>query len=215
MPVYRIHDNVNIFPPPELACDDGLLAIGGDLNTERLLNAYSNGIFPWYNPGEAVLWWCPKERFVIFPEKVKVSRSMKKFIKNTAMTVGINTDFERVMRQCQKMREGQTWITEEMKTAYKLLFDREHAMCVSVYIDNTLVGGLYGVVVGKCFFGESMFSKATNASKLALIALCEQLTAEGFLFIDCQFHTPHLESMGGEYLTWQAYKSLLKKGIVL
>jgi len=208
----------NDFPPPESARDDGLLAIGGDLSVERLLNAYSNGIFPWYNPGEIIQWWCPKERFVIFPSEVIISRSMKKVMKKTTLRTEINTDFAGVMHNCRMTRENETWISDEMEAAYNNLFNAGHALSVEVY-DKTvldaagLAGGLYGVVIGKCFFGESMFSKTANASKLALIRLCEKLADEGFLFIDCQFHTNHLQSMGGKFLPWGEYKKLLVKGI--
>jgi leucyl/phenylalanyl-tRNA--protein transferase len=213
MPVFQLYNNLNLFPPPELARDDGLLAVGGDLSASRLLSAYSNGIFPWYNPRETILWWCPKERFVIFPDDINISRSTRKFIKKTALEVKLNTDFVSTVHNCKMMRENETWITDEMEAAYKELFDMGHAMSVETYSGDILVGGLYGVVIGKCFFGESMFSKTPNASKLALVYLCEKLSAEGFLFIDCQFHTEYLESMGGCFIPWAVYKHLLKSGI--
>ena len=210
MPVFRLSNKSNKFPPPELARDDGLLAIGGDLNTERLLNAYSNGIFPWYNPNEAIKWWCPNERFVIFPDNIHISNSMKKVIKNTNLEIKINTDFDCIIHNCRVMRDNHTWITDEMEVAYNKLFELGHALSVGVYEKNTLVGGLYGVVIGKCFFGESMFSKVDNASKLALIKLAEMLSRENFTFIDCQFHTCHLENMGGQYISWEMYRKLLR-----
>ena len=204
----------NAFPPPESAREDGLLAIGGDLSVKRLLNAYANGIFPWYNPGEIIQWWCPKTRFVLFPDNVHISRSMKKTLKKSRHEVKINTDFDSIIHNCRKQREGETWIGDEMESAYKKLFLAGWAICVGVYDSNELVGGLYGVAIGKCFFGESMFSKAANASKIALIHLCGLLSKHDFVFIDCQFHTVHLEKMGGQFISWDTYKRLLKKGLL-
>jgi len=215
MAVFMLNNFNNDFPRPELADEDGLLAVGGDLTIERLLNAYSNGIFPWYNPGEWIHWWCPRERFVIFPNKIHVSKSMRKTLKTTKLTVEFNSDFASVIHNCQKMREGETWITSEMEIAYNQLFDAGHALSVGVYDNNTLVGGLYGVVIGKCFFGESMFSKAPGASKIALISLSQHLSRQGFIFIDCQFHTQHLESMGGCFLPLSTYMLLLKVGTMV
>ncbi|MCL2398787.1 MAG: leucyl/phenylalanyl-tRNA--protein transferase [Defluviitaleaceae bacterium] len=209
MPVFRLSNDSNKFPIPELARDDGLLAVGGDLNPERLLNAYSNGIFPWYNPDEMIKWWCPKDRFVIFPDKIHISNSMKKLLNKTALEVKINTDFDCIMRNCRMARENLTWITDEMERAYNKLFALGYALSVGIYENSDLVGGLYGVVIGKCFFGESMFSTIDNASKLALIKLSEKLAKDNFVFIDCQFHTDHLESMGGQYISWAEYKQLL------
>ena len=212
MPVYILADDAYFFPPAEFADEDGFLAIGGDLCAERLLNAYSRGIFPWYNPGEIIQWWCPKERFVILPKNIHISKSMKKVMKHTSLEVRFNTGFADVIRSCKMTREGQTWITDEMEAAFNNLFDIGHALSVGVYDGDTLVGGLYGVVIGECFFGESMFSKAANASKLALIHLCRRLHSEGFVFVDCQFHTEHLETMGGQYMSWKNYKRLLRIG---
>jgi len=206
------HDS-NTFPPSEFADDSGLLAIGGDLSIERLLNAYANGIFPWYNPGEVIQWWCPKERFIIFPSCIHVSRKMRKIINKNSLQTKINSDFPLVINNCKMMRENETWITAEMEFAYNKLFEAGYALCVSVYDNETLVGGLYGVTIGKCFFGESMFTRTANASKLALIHLCETLSAKDFLFVDCQFHTEHLESMGGQHVPWDEYKRLLKMGL--
>lgn len=215
MPVFRLSEDNCIFPPSELA-EEGLpLAIGGDLSVERLINAYSNGIFPWYNPGEIIQWWCPKERFVIFPNEIRISQSMKKVIKKTSLEVKLNTDFINVIHNCRMSRENATWITTEMEEAYIRLNELGYALSVAVYDSCNLVGGLYGVILGKCFFGESMFSKTANSSKLALIKLCEALKSEGFLFIDCQFHTEHLESMGGRFITWDKYKALLSAGLLM
>ena len=213
MPVFKLTKGSYLFPPSALADFDGLLAYGGDLCVERLLSAYSNGIFPWYNPGEEILWWCPRERFVIFPKEIHVSRSMKKNINKANLQIKINTDFSQIMNNCRKLREGSTWISDEMEAAYNALFNEGYVMCVGVYENDVLVGGLYGVVIGKCFFGESMFSHAANASKIALIHLCEILSEKNFAFIDCQFHTPHLQTMGGRYISWSEYHRLLREGI--
>jgi leucyl/phenylalanyl-tRNA--protein transferase len=211
MPVFLLPENSIEFPQSELAEDDGLLAIGGNLSVRLLLKAYSNGVFPWYEPEMVIHWWCPKERFVIFPDRIHISKSMWKMIRTTSLRVRFNKDFSSIINTCKMMRQGGTWITDDMEAAYNRMFDAGYAMCVGVYDDETLVGGLYGVVIGKCFFGESMFSKAANASKLALICLCERLSAEGFGFVDCQFRTEHLESMGGRFISWKEYRGLLKK----
>ena len=217
MPVFRLTKDI-IFPNPELSEDDGLLAIGGDLSLERLILAYCNGIFPWYNEGEPILWWCPKPRFILIPEEVNISKSMRKIIKRDDFKVTFNNAFEEVISNCKYTREINdegTWITQEMKNAYVNLFKNGYAMSVETYKDEKLVGGLYGVKIGKCFFGESMFSKVSNASKIALITLSEKLNEEGFIFIDCQMHTKHLESMGGKFVEWDIFKELLSEGIEL
>ena len=213
MPVYRLNENV-IFPDPVLAREDGLLAVGGDLSRERLLLAYAHGIFPWYEPGDEILWWCPKERFVIFPREIHVSRSMNKHMKKHDLRFQLNRDFGDTMHRCRVKREFAegTWISDEMEEAYCLLHQAGHAASLEAYQDGQLAGGLYGVVLGRCFFGESMFSEMENGSKLALIALARLLEQRGFLFIDCQFHTEHLESMGGRYISWEEYYKLLKEG---
>lgn len=215
MSIFKLTKEI-IFPNPELSEEDGLLAIGGDLSLERLIIAYSNGIFPWYNEGEPILWWCPKPRFIIIPEEVKISKSMKKIIKNGEFHVTFNNDFKGVINSCKFIRETSgegTWITDDMKSAYIDLFNNGYAMSVETYLNEELVGGLYGVKIGKCFFGESMFSKVSNASKIALIKLGEKLHNEGFIFIDCQMHTDHLESMGGKFVDWNTFKDLLNKGL--
>ena len=227
MPVYILPDNLCWFPPSEIARDDGLLAIGGDLSVERLLAAYSAGIFPWYNPNETIQWWCPKERFVIFPEKIRISRSLEKILRQDKFLIRIygkskNTetilnceDFVEIITACKTMREGDTWLGDDMLEAYRQLYMSGHIIGVGVYNsgDMALVGGLYGVSIGRCFFGESMFSKRTNGSKIALVKLCQSLAEDGVVFVDCQFHTAHLERMGGEFLDWREYKRLLQKGL--
>ncbi len=216
MPVFRLQKHEIYFPNPTLACDDGLLAVGGDLCVERLLLAYTHGIFPWYNPGDEILWWCPHERFVIFPKEIHISRSMKKYIKKHTFTVKVNRDFADTMHRCRAKREFAegTWISDEMEEAYFALHQAGYAMSVEMFEEERLAGGLYGVVIGKCFFGESMFSEQENGSKIALTALAKMLDKEGFLLIDCQFHTEHLERMGGRFLSWEEYDGILKKGMM-
>ncbi len=216
MPVFRLQKHEIYFPNPTLACDDGLLAVGCDLCVERLLLAYTHGIFPWYNPGDEILWWCPHERFVIFPKEIHISRSMKKYIKKHTFTVKVNRDFADTMHRCRAKREFAegTWISDEMEEAYFALHQAGYAMSVEVFEEERLAGGLYGVVIGKCFFGESMFSEQENGSKIALTALAKMLDKEGFLLIDCQFHTEHLERMGGRFLSWEEYDGILKKGMM-
>ena len=214
MPVYRLNEGEITFPNPMYARRDGLLAVGGDLSVERLLLAYAHGIFPWYEPGDEILWWCPKERFVIFPREIHVSRSMNKHMKKHDLRFQLNRDFGDTMHRCRVKREFAegTWISDEMEEAYCLLHQAGHAASLEAYQDGQLAGGLYGVVLGRCFFGESMFSEMENGSKLALIALARLLEQRGFLFIDCQFHTEHLESMGGRYISWEEYDKLLQEG---
>ena len=197
MPVYRLRENEVSFPDPELAEKDGLLAVGGDLSVERLLLGYCNGIFPWYNPGEEIIWWCPKERFLIFPKEIHVSRSMKKYIKKHKIEIRLNRDFKDTMHRCREKREKEegTWIGDDMEAAYLALHKEGYAASVEAYEDGELSGGLYGVVIGRCFFGESMFSEKTNGSKTALIGLSTLLRENNFSFIDCQFYTEHLERM--------------------
>lgn len=216
MPIYQLTDEI-IFPKPELAEEDGLLAIGGDLRWERLLLAYCNGIFPWYSEDEPILWWCPKPRFIIKPNEVKISKSMKRVFNKGEFKVTFNNDFEGVISKCKELRENKegTWITDDMKQAYINLFNKGFASSVEVYKEDKLVGGLYGVKIGRCFFGESMFSTETNASKVALISICKRLEKENYLFLDCQMHTNHLESMGGKFVSWEDFKIMLQEGIVL
>ena len=215
MPVFALNENEISFPLPQLAEDDGLLAVGGDLSRERLVLAYSNGIFPWYNEGQPIMWWCPKERYIIRPGNVHISHSMKKFMRKHDIRVEVNRDFSDTMHRCRTKREFAegTWITTDMENAYADLAANNLALSVDAFIDGELAGGLYGVSLGRCFFGESMFSDMENGSKLALIGLSQILAENGYVFIDCQFHTDHLESMGGERITYQEYKELLNQGL--
>ena len=214
MPVFSLSNEIS-FPLPELAEDDGLLAIGGDLSVDRLILAYSNGIFPWYNEGDPILWWCPKERYIIRPGNIHVSHSMKKFVKKHDIRVAFNRDFSYVMHKCRIKREFEegTWITTDMEKAYREMFDRGLAICAEAYIDDESAGGLYGVSLGRCFFGESMYTDRENGSKIALISLANLLKDMNYVFIDCQFHTDHLESMGGEKISYKEYMKLIREGL--
>ncbi|MCQ2536887.1 MAG: leucyl/phenylalanyl-tRNA--protein transferase [Lachnospiraceae bacterium] len=217
MAVFSLEPGIICFPDPTLAEEDGLLAVGGDLSVDRLLLAYSHGIFPWYEGDEPYLWWCPKERYIIRPSNIHVSHSMKKFMKKHLCNIKVNRDFADTMHRCRTKREFNegTWITDDMEKAYLELHKNNYAISVEAYIDGALAGGLYGVCIGRCFFGESMFSDMPNGSKVALILLARFLEENEFVMIDCQFHTDHLESMGGEQITYSEYTELLKKGFAV
>ncbi|MFN3315810.1 MAG: leucyl/phenylalanyl-tRNA--protein transferase, partial [Raineya sp.] len=200
---YYVLNKTLYFPSVERACKEGIVAIGGDLSVERLLLAYQSGIFPWFSPGDPIVWWSPNPRFVLYPEKIKVSKSMKQLFKKQFFRVSFDTCFEEVITNCANIkREGQsgTWITKEMKKSYCELHNLGYAHSVEVWQDENLVGGLYGVALGKIFFGESMFSKVSNASKYGFITLTRLLQEKGFKLIDCQVHTEHLESLGAEFI---------------
>jgi leucyl/phenylalanyl-tRNA---protein transferase len=200
------------FPPAEMADEDGLLAIGGDLSRERLLHAYRNGIFPWYE-NKYILWWCPDPRFVLFPPELKISSSMKQLLKKQIFEFSINRDFNAVISQCKAItRRGQdgTWITEEMRNAYNDLHHAGYAHSAEVRLNDELVGGLYGIRLGKIFYGESMFSKYNNASKYAFIRYVQQLKSEGVEMIDCQVYTSHLESLGARMIQRIQFLKLIK-----
>ncbi|MGL4597052.1 MAG: leucyl/phenylalanyl-tRNA--protein transferase [Bacteroidia bacterium] len=202
MPVYLHPDSLE-FPPLEYADEDGLLAVGGDLRVERILAAYRLGIFPWFNKNEPILWWCPDPRFVLFPEKVHVSKSMARVLRGGAFEITQNTNFEGVIRACSKIkRRGQrgTWLIPEMMAAYTELHRLGFAQSVEAWQDGKLVGGFYGIKLGRCFFGESMFSEVTNASKAAFLTFVQQFQDAGGVLIDCQVHTSHLESLGAEFI---------------
>ena len=189
------------FPPVERALKNpnGLLAAGADLSSERLLEAYRRGIFPWYSGGQPPLWWSPDPRMVLYCSELKVSRSLAKSIRNKGYEVRIDTAFADVLRGCAEPRryEASTWLGADMRTAYSRLHHEGYAHSFETWRDGELVGGLYGVALGRMFFGESMFSRATDASKVALVSLVEALKARAFPLIDCQMHTPLLESLGG------------------
>jgi leucyl/phenylalanyl-tRNA---protein transferase len=211
MTLITLNDTL-VFPPPEMADEDGLLAIGGDLSRERLLYAYQNGIFPWYE-NKYILWWCPDPRFVLFPEELKVSASMKQLLKKQPFEFSINKDFNAVISECKAVsRRGQdgTWITEEMRNAYNDLHKAGYAHSAEVRLNGELVGGLYGVRLGKIFYGESMFSLYSNASKYAFIKYVQQLKSEGVELIDCQVYTAHLESLGARMIPREKFLTLVR-----
>lgn len=200
------------FPDPEEADESGLLGIGGDLRIERLKLAYSMGIFPWYEEGMPILWWSPDPRMVLFPGKMIISHSLKQSIKKKQFTVTFDTVFKKVIEHCSETpRSDQdgTWITREMKTAYIKLHEAGFAHSAETWLEGKLVGGLYGVALGKAFFGESMFHHQTNASKVALFYLVEKLKAWNYQIIDAQVYTNHLESLGGELVPRNQYLILL------
>jgi leucyl/phenylalanyl-tRNA---protein transferase len=215
MPVFRLTEDL-VFPRPEMARDDGLLAVGGDLSNERILLAYSLGIFPWFSEGSPILWWSPDPRLVLFPDELKISRSLGQVIKKGLFKVTTDAAFEEVIRNCSDVRrEGQrgTWITEEMIAAYISLHQAGYAHSVESWYDEKLAGGLYGIALGRAFFGESMFTKRNNASKIAFVKLIEQLRNLGFEFIDCQVSTEHLKSLGAREIPRSEFLRLLKKAL--
>lgn len=203
-------DKALLFPDPELADEDGLLAAGGDLSTERLIQAYQHGIFPWYSEGEPILWYSPHERFVLFPAEVHISHSMRQLMRSGKYEISRDKAFAEVITHASQIkRNGQsgTWITEDMIDAYIALHEEGVAHSVEVWHEGKLAGGLYGVAVNDVFCGESMFSLMPDASKAALIYLCQQ---NKYKVIDCQMHTPHLERMGGRFISRAEYNSNLK-----
>ena len=208
MPVYRLNEGEITFPNPMYARRDGLLAVGGDLSVERLLLAYTHGIFPWYDPGEEILWY--RTGYA----SSNISAWNGKYWKKHKLRLVLNRDFADTMHRCRMKREFKegTWISDEMEAAYCRLFQAGYAVSVEVSEDGELAGGLYGVSVGRCFFGESMFSERENGSKAALIAFARLLQRSRFLFMDCQFYTEHLESMGGRYISWEEYDRMLEEG---
>ncbi len=201
------------FPPVSLADEDGLLAAGGDLEEETLLTAYRSGIFPWFSKGEPILWWSPDPRFVILPENLVVSSSMRKVLDKNIFDIRYNASFEQVIEECAKIkRRGQrgTWITTEMKQAYIELHKAGYAFCGEAWKDNKLVGGFYGVKLNNCFFGESMFSKESNASKAAFLSFAESFFSEGGKLIDCQVYTEHLESLGAKMVPRTTFVKMIR-----
>tara|TARA_R110002050_G_scaffold9504_1_gene33057 strand:+ start:202040 stop:202768 length:729 start_codon:yes stop_codon:yes gene_type:complete len=196
-----------LFPPVNQAFDDGLLAAGGDLSSTRLLSAYRQGIFPWFNQNDPILWWSPDPRLILWTDQIKLSKSLKKTIRTTSMTVSFDRAFNQVITACSLPRqegtdpENSTWIHPDMIAAYNELHQQGHAHSVECWLDGQLVGGLYGIAIGQAFFGESMFSTVTDSSKLALVALCQQLQRWEFPLIDCQIHSEHLASMGAEQMS--------------
>ena len=202
MPIYLLGEDPELFPPPERADRTGLLAVGGDLSPERLLAAYSRGIFPWYNPGQPVLWHSPDPRFVLEPAKLYVGRSLRKTLKSPVYDIRWDTAFADVITACASVpRPGQdgTWITDEMREAYISLHAHGYAHSVEAWAGGELVGGFYGVSLGAAFFGESMFAHAPDASKVAFATAVTRFQSWGFHFIDCQVETEHLARFGAEH----------------
>jgi leucyl/phenylalanyl-tRNA--protein transferase len=210
--MYYIFEEL-FFPPVSESDDEGILAIGGDLSTDRLQLAYNSGIFPWFNEGEPILWWAPDPRMVLFFDELIVSKSMRKILKSNQFKVTFNQNFAAVISNCQKIkRDGQngTWISNEMIDAYCQLNAQGTAKSVEVWQDEVLVGGLYGIDLGTIFCGESMFSKVSNASKVAFIALVEHLKKENYKLLDCQVYNPHLESLGCREIDREEFMSILE-----
>lgn len=213
--IFQLNKSIT-FPDPHLAEDDGLFAVGGDLSVDRLLLAYSNGIFPWYSFRDQpqILWYCPMKRFVIFPDKIHISHSMRTLLNKDEYSVSINNDFDGVIDNCSKLRydEEGAWLGKDMIKAYTELYRQGFAASVEVWDkEGKLVGGLYGVSIGPAFFGESMFSLVPNASKVALIFLADFMREHGGSIIDCQFETPHLKSMGGRYISYKEYMDIISR----
>ncbi|GGB20896.1 MULTISPECIES: leucyl/phenylalanyl-tRNA--protein transferase [Mucilaginibacter] len=211
--IFRLDERL-IFPKPDLAEPDGLLAVGGDLSTKRLLLAYQNGIFPWYSDDTPILWYSPHERFVLYPDELKISKSMRQVLRSGKLKVTVDTCFNDVITACSTApREGQdgTWIVPDMISAYNRLHLEGYAHSVEVWQDDKLVGGLYGVHVGAVFCGESMFTRVSNASKTALIYLCNTGL---YKLIDCQVHTGHLESLGARMISREQYMDVLLNNLV-
>ncbi|MBS1575919.1 MAG: leucyl/phenylalanyl-tRNA--protein transferase [Bacteroidetes bacterium] len=211
MSVYVLNNEI-IFPPVSHADPDGLLAIGGDLSTERLLAAYKKGIFPWYE-GEYILWWCPDPRFILYPEELKVSKSMQALLKKEKFEFTINKTFSEVIGNCKTVKrhdQGGTWITDEVEKAYIHLHKLGYAHSAEVWHNDKLVGGLYGIRLGKVFFGESMFSYEDNASKYAFIKYIGQLKKEDIQLVDCQVYTSHLETLGAKMISRSEFILKLK-----
>ena len=212
-----LQDETAPFPPIDQAIDEpnGLLAAGGTLSHQRLVSAYRAGIFPWYSPGEPILWWSPDPRCVLVPDQLHISKSMRKRLKKDDYHVTFNRNFSAVIDACSAPRKGEdgTWITNEMKTAYEKLHQQGLAHSVEVYIEGELVGGLYGLSMGKLFFGESMFSKVKDCSKIAFIKMVEQLQKWGYALIDCQVSNDHLFSLGAQEITRDEFQRYLDQYI--
>lgn len=214
--IYWIADKISADDFPDVSSalrdPDGLLAIGGDLQPSRLLNAYQRGIFPWYNQGQPILWWSPNPRCVLSPDEVHISTSLRKTLRQHRFQVTFNQAFEQVIRLCAGPRDGKpgTWISEEIIHAYKGLYDLGNILSAECWYNGNLVGGLYGIVIGKVYFGESMFSKMSNASKVAMVHLAAQLQFHQFQLIDCQIYSTHMDSLGAKNISRDQFVNILK-----
>ena len=215
MPIFRLSESIE-FPPAWLSRSDGLLCIGGDLCAQRLILAYRSGIFPWFSNREPILWWSPDPRLVLFPSKIRVSKSLKKTIRKACFSIRVDTAFEQTIVACSQPRQDKpegTWLVEEMIDAYITLHKMGIAHSVEAWQGDQLAGGLYGVSLGKTFFGESMFSQVSNASKVALVALARELDSQGFGMIDCQVTSGHLLRMGAQEITRTRFLDILNHGV--
>ena len=215
MPVFLLSQKI-AFPPPHLARKDGLLAVGGDLSQKRLLLAYRMGIFPWFSDGEPIMWWCPDPRLVLYPDELRIPKSLRKVLKKNLFQMTIDAAFKEVITECARVRleagEG-TWIVEEMKAAYCQLHEAGFAHSVEAWHHRELAGGLYGVSMGKCFFGESMFTRVNDASKVALVFLSEYLKSLSFVMIDCQMTTEHMIRFGARKIPRDLFLDQLKQSL--
>ncbi len=213
MPIFELSEKSS-FPPPHFAEGDGLLAVGGDLSEERLVRAYYMGIFPWYSEPDPILWWSPDPRLVLFPDELNVSRRLRRTMRSGLFRITMDTAFDQVIEHCAvipRRHEKGTWITPAMISAYKRLHRSGFAHSVETWSADQLVGGLYGVAIGRCFFGESMFSLQSNASKVALVELVAYLHKKKFRLIDCQVTTAHLKNFGAREIPRSEFLNLLKK----
>ena len=202
------------FPDVNTADKNGLVAIGGNLSNGTLLNAYRKGIFPWYSPGDIIQWYSPDPRFVLFPDHLKISHSMRNVLNKHLFQFSVDKVFTQVIRDCRLAKrkdDAGTWISDEIEEAYNNLFEKGYVHSAEAWQNNELVGGLYGVLIGKVFFGESMFANTSNASKFAFIKWVEVLQTNGIKLIDCQVYTPHLESLGAEFISRAEFNALLNK----
>ena len=217
MPIFLLPEQL-VFPSPHLATQEGILAVGGDLSLKRLLLAYSQGIFPWFSDEEPILWWSPDPRLILYPEELKISKSLKKIIKKGCFHITADTAFNRVIKACRSVKrknnEG-TWIVDEMVKAYALLHEAGFAHSIEAWYQGELAGGLYGVSLGRCFFGESMFTRVSNASKAAFVSLVEYLNRFSFDLIDCQVTTNHLLSMGAREISRSLFLKQLQESLKL
>lgn len=214
MAVFWLSEDNLAFPSPNLANKEGILAVGGDLTPDRLILAYRSGIFPWFNEDDPILWWSPDPRFVLFPKDLKISKSMRPYFNQKKFRVTFDQEFEVVIEQCRSPRKGQgfgTWITNDMVRAYCKLHKMGYAHSVEVWQEDELVGGLYGIALGRCFYGESMFTHVSNASKFGFITLVKKLDSLGFWLVDCQQQTKHLRSLGAVAIPRDRFLEILKK----
>jgi leucyl/phenylalanyl-tRNA---protein transferase len=216
MPIFRLTERTTSFPPSHLAEPGGLLAVGGDLSERRLLNAYRNGIFPWFSDNEPILWWCPDPRLVLYPDEIRISRRLSRTIRQKRFRITSDTAFEQVITGCAAARRRNdpgTWIVDDMIQAYCRLHASGYAHSIEAWHDGILTGGLYGISLGGCFFGESMFTRVANASKVALAVLCRHMKNHGFDFIDCQISNAHLIRLGAKEIPRSVFLRNLKKSM--